>query len=114
MPGLSNKGRGYGSRPPFLSVFVVIGSPAKGVKPHRGQDDSLEHSLNETVVVLSLSLAPAITARYDPTFPGTTVEEPAPQPTEGSIALVVSTAIVVAGYWASHWPHSIVAAAFGP
>ena len=67
MPGLSNKGRGYGLSPPFLSLFVVIGSPAKGVKPHRGQDDSLEHSLNETVVVLSLSLAPAITARYDQT-----------------------------------------------
>ncbi len=42
--------------------------------------------LGKIVVVPSLSLAPAITDRYDPTLPGTTVEEPTPRITERSIA----------------------------
>ena len=42
--------------------------------------------LGKIVVVPSLSLAPAITGQYDPTLPGTTVEEPTPRTTERSIA----------------------------
>ena len=38
------------------------------------------------VVASSLSLAPAITGRYDPTLPETTVEEPTPRTTERSTA----------------------------
>ena len=38
--------------------------------------------LGKIVVIPSLSLAPAITGRYDPTLPGTTVEEPTPRTTE--------------------------------
>ena len=40
--------------------------------------------LGKIVVVPSLSLAPAITGRYDPTLPRTTVEEPTPRTTERS------------------------------
>ena len=43
------------------------------------------------MVVPSLSLAPAITGRYDPTLPGTTVEEPTPRTTERSIAVECRT-----------------------
>ena len=40
--------------------------------------------LDKIVVAFSLSLGPAITGRYDPTLPGTTVEEPTPRTTERS------------------------------
>ena len=42
--------------------------------------------LGKIVVAFSLSLAPAITGRYDPTLPETTVEEPTPRITERSTA----------------------------
>ena len=42
--------------------------------------------LGKIVVVPSLSLAPSITGRCDPTLPRTTVEEPTPRITERSIA----------------------------
>ena len=45
----------------------------------------LLHVHEEYRVIPSLSLAPAITGRYDPTLPQTTVEEPTPRTTERSI-----------------------------
>ena len=48
---------------------------------------ALSPALGKIVVVPSLSLAPAITGRYDPTLLGTTVEEPTPRITERSTAV---------------------------
>ena len=71
--GLSNKGCDSRLEPCFLSVFVVFRPPPVGWK--RIEDKPTPWSalpLGKIVVVPSLSLAPAITGRYDPTLPGTT------------------------------------------